>query len=63
MQVEWSIPPCEISLQIDLANHQGEWHSLDLNTDREETKQLPLDEDAAWSLIGNSIRDLSGGME
>ena len=51
VQMEWDRTPVDISLKIDLENHQGEYHSLDLDTDAEERKTLDLDKDSSWEWI------------
>ncbi len=33
---EWSIEQNEISLEIDLGKHVGEWHCLNMDTDKED---------------------------
>lgn len=51
IQLEWSQTPAEITLEIGLKNHRGEWHSLNLETDEEESKTLDLDDDDSWEWI------------
>lgn len=61
VQAEWSIGPHELSLEVDLMTHVGEWHGLDLQTGLEMTRTLNLDEGCAWSRIVEWIsRNLAG---
>lgn len=61
VQAEWSIKPYELSLEIDLTKHAGDWHGLNLQSDVDTTKQLNLDTIQAWEWIARQIRTLSGG--
>ena len=36
LQAEWSLPPCEASLEVDLGARTGEWHALNLVTGTDE---------------------------
>jgi hypothetical protein len=51
IQLEWSIKRREISLEVDFDSRSGEWHSLDLETDQEEQRELDLTNDADWSWL------------
>ena len=44
VQAEWSLPPYEVSLEIDLRRHTGEWNALNLETDDDDSEQLALDD-------------------
>jgi len=63
IQVEWSLEPYEPTLEINLEDHTGEWHCLNMNTDEEDTKALNLNETVAWEWIIASIRQFIGGEE
>ena len=63
VQVEWSLPPSEISLDIDIANQRGQWHELNLNTDKEKEKMLNLAERDDWSWLADEMRALSRDSE
>ena len=53
VQAEWSLPPVEVSLEIDLATRTGEWHALNLVTGAEETRACDLGGDGDWTwLVG-----------
>ncbi len=55
VQAEWTIGSWEITLEIDLAEHRGEWHQLDLTSDKEIFEELNLDEADIWSWINEQI--------
>lgn len=40
IQAEWSLGEHEITLEIDIDRHRGDWHSLNMSTDEEETKRM-----------------------
>ena len=56
VQAEWSINSQEITLEVDLAEHKGEWHQLDLASDKEIFEELNLDEADTWIWISEQIR-------
>jgi hypothetical protein len=51
VQLEWSMKRREISLEVDFDSRSAEWHSLDLDTNEEEQKDLNLTNDADWSWL------------
>ncbi len=55
---EWSSPPNEVSLDVNLATRQGEWHSLDVNTDAENARTLNLADNSGWTWIAEKIRSI-----
>jgi hypothetical protein len=59
--VEWSINDNEISIEIDLSNHTGNWHSLNLTSDKEVSAELGLDTNDAWEFIITEISNLIEG--
>ncbi|MHB8788313.1 MAG: hypothetical protein ACYDBT_00380 [Desulfobulbaceae bacterium] len=61
IQAEWSLGSNEISIEVDLATHQGEWHWLDLLTDATDSRELNLDNDDTWLWFVSEIRRLTGG--
>jgi hypothetical protein len=61
VQAEWSFGPYEVSLELAPAAHHGNWHSLDLDNDKEAARELDLDEGADWGWIVAQIEDLSAG--
>lgn len=60
IQVEWTIGVHEVSLEISLADHNGEWHALNLDTQDDFDRELNLDERQNWEWIAGQIRDLEG---
>lgn len=60
IQLEWSIRPREISLEVLFSDHSAAWHSLDLETDEEELRSLNLDEPSAWNWLTGRLRAMSG---
>jgi hypothetical protein len=60
VRFEWSIGPQDVSLEIDLRERSGEWHSLDLETDDEEAQLLKLDTKDGWEWIVERLQTLSG---
>jgi hypothetical protein len=60
VQLEWSIEPVEASLEIDLEARLGRWHSLDLETDREDSDTLDLDAREGWDRLAVRLKRLSG---
>ncbi len=61
IQAEWSIEPNEITLQIDLTSHQGQWYVLNMQTDLEETDAFNLDDSKDWERLITRIRQTTGG--
>ena len=53
VQAEWSLGYREATLEVNLETHDGQWHELDLESDKvqERTFDCDRDEDWAW-LIG-----------
>ena len=43
VQMEWSLNSNDISLEIDLFTHIGEWHHFDMNTDESHVRELDSD--------------------
>ena len=55
VQVEWSLGPQDISLEVNLATGQAWWHRLDLSTDNDAERDLTLDT-AGWQwLVGELL--------
>jgi hypothetical protein len=55
IQLEWSIASHEITLEIDLETHAGEWHRLDRQTGKDVSGSWDLDNPEHWSTM---IKDL-----
>jgi hypothetical protein len=56
VQAEWTIKSQEITLEIDLADHKGEWHQLNLASEQEIFQKLNLEEADAWAWISKQIQ-------
>jgi hypothetical protein len=52
---EWSSPPLDISMQIDLANLTAAWSSLNLETDAEDLKALNLQDANDWKWLAEHL--------
>ncbi len=48
LQVEWSGPQIELSLEADLAKRAGTWHALDMQSDDEEHGNVDLSAADGW---------------
>ena len=59
VQMEWTLGRIDISLEIDLRDHTGYWHWVDVNDfDKEGEKALDLDDSDSWAWIAAEIRRL-----
>ena len=59
VQAEWSLAPCEVSLEINPHSKMGEWHVLNRDTDDDTLASLNLGDDNGWIDLINRIRSLS----
>ncbi len=55
VRFEWMFGRRDISLEIDLHERSGEWHSLDLDSNDEETRSLNLDDKADWDWMAEHL--------
>ena len=60
IQVEWSLGPNEVTLEVDLIAHSGQWHVLNMETDKEESRTLTLDDATDWEWLVEQIRLMTG---
>lgn len=60
VQAEWSLANNEISLDVDLINHHGQWHRLNLATNEEGSFTIDLDNDADWARLVSELRSCAG---
>ena len=58
VQLEWSLGPFEISLEINLASHSAEWFWVEIPTDAEGERMLNLDVADQWAWFASEIRRL-----
>ncbi len=56
---EWSHKPWASSLEIDLTKKSGDWHTLNLDTDVEDTRMLDLTNPNDWQWLAQEIRRIS----
>lgn len=61
VQAEWSIGGWEISLEIALESHQGQWQALRMKDDAEESRTLNLNEPSDWQWFSAEIAKRAGG--
>lgn len=61
ISAEWSLPPYEISMNVDLAQLTGDLHSLKIDDDAEYSLQLNLTQEADWKTLVDFISKLPGG--
>lgn len=60
VRLEWTVGSNEISLEINLRDHVGEWHYLNLETDDDEARKLNLDVGEDWNWMGERLQALVG---
>ena len=59
VQAEWSLGRNEITLEIDLAEHAGYFHVLQMEDDTEKTLRLDLGSEICWIALKNLITSKS----
>lgn len=59
VQAEWSLGPKEVSLEIELRSHAGEWHVLDMETDAVSEQTLNIDNANDWKWLVEQIRQMN----
>ena len=60
VRFEWLFGRQDVSLEIDLREHFGAWHSLNLNTDDEEARSLNLNAKGDWDWMVGQLQTLGG---
>lgn len=62
--LEWMIIPNDVSLEIDLRKHHGEWHCFNMNMDMDgeetDTDTFDLNRAKDWGRLVDKIRELRG---
>lgn len=58
VQAEWSIGSHEITLEIDIVHHKGEWSALNMCSDKENEKELDLDLESDWRFVSGEIEKI-----
>jgi hypothetical protein len=51
----------EVTLEINLERKRGEWHALEMTSEKEEEKSLNLDESDSWQWLATEIVRKAGG--
>ena len=59
VQAEWSLGRNEITLEIDLTEHSGYFHALQMEDDTEETRRLDLGSETHWIELKELITRMS----
>ena len=59
VQAEWSIGPNEITLDVNLETHLGEWHVLDMESDDVCERTLNCDDDGDWKWLVDRIKEMA----
>ena len=62
VQLEWRLGRHDISLEVDIEGHGGEWNWVDLNSEEEGEKALDLDNGNDWKWAATELRRFSGGV-
>ncbi|MYC07384.1 MAG: hypothetical protein F4X57_09480 [Chloroflexi bacterium] len=62
VQLEWRIGRHDISLEVAIESHCGEWNWVDLNSEEEGEKALDMDDGNDWKWAATELRRFSGGM-
>ena len=61
VQAEWSIGSIEISLDLNLDTHSGEWHALDTDAGEVEERTLNGDDSGDWKWLARRIEAMVAG--
>ncbi len=61
VQAEWSLGPNEVTFDIDLATHVGEWHVLDTESDVDSQRTLNCDNNDDWTWLVAEIEAMMSG--
>ena len=59
VQIEWSLEPNEITLDVDLETHLGELHVLNMMSDDVSERTLNFDDAADWKWLADRIKDMT----
>lgn len=55
VQAEWRIKTRDMSLEVDLQKHLGDWHSLDLQSGDTVTGLINCDNDSDWQWVSDQL--------
>ena len=56
VQAEWTLGPNEVTFDVDLATHAGEWHVLNIEADDSREHTLNCDNDDDWMWLVAQIK-------
>ncbi len=61
VQAEWAIGSIEVSLDLNLGTHSGEWHALGTETGEVEERILNGDDSSDWKWLSSRIEAMVAG--
>lgn len=61
VQAEWSLGPNEVTLEVDLKTHRGEWHALNMETDAVSERTLNCESNDDWGWLSAEIETMNRG--
>lgn len=61
VQAEWSLGSREVTLELDLETHKGEWHVLDVKSGEVQERVLNCDRDEEWTWLIEQIGAVNRG--
>ncbi len=59
LHAEWSFPPLEVGMEIDLVERKATWYRVDMASDADCTRELNLSEEQGWKWFIEQIRAAS----
>lgn len=62
IQAEWSLPPHEISIEINLTHRTAAWHRLNLDTEEEDAADIDLGTPEGWQGLAARLREIPGSL-
>lgn len=60
VQAEWSFGPNEVTFEVNLDTHSGEWHEFNLETDESYECVLDCNNSGDWGWLVSRIKDMFG---
>ena len=58
VQLEWSIGSNDTSLEVNLSDHSGYWHNLNLRIAKDEERYLSLEDRGEWNWLNAELQRL-----
>ena len=62
VQAEWSLGPNEVTFDVNLETHSGEWHVLDMESGAASERKLNCDDGDDWKWLVKQIEALIPGL-